>query len=293
MFSILENLLTPVESKGSKEQKEGVGKNKLQVYPTDVKQFIKWGSVGFMGLGLYQFLLTLSKRNINPCIDFQDPVEALDCDPVIRDAMIRLQNYRELNPWLFKTALQNIDQLLFLENALLSKGAHAAKKDKDIAFTYFRMGVNRLNQLQFIIRKELGTEHGMAVHLLVKQIYGQMQKHLLNVLHLCSKFRPDDLIARAPLEVRAAIKRMEEGRKPEDTYNRWHKLRGKLDEDEQNDKEHRRRHHRHRRRREKSPSPSSPVSEISKTSHKSEKSEKSEKSQPSSVSKMKPNDPSQ
>lgn len=247
MMSILENVFLAPKGGGSIKA-PGKGSNGLQLYPGDAQKFLKWGSIGFLGFGLYQMSVTLAKRNINPCVEFKDQVEALNADPIIRDAMVQLQNYRELNPWLFKTALQNIDQLLFLESALLSQQVHPVKRDKDLAFTHFRMGVNRLSQFQFLVRKEMGNEHGMSVNILVKKVYTQLQKHLLNVLHLCSEFRPEHLIARAPLEVGVALRRMEEGRAPENSSARWDELRNKLDEEEKGHKRrsHRHKHHSHR-----------------------------------------------
>lgn len=206
---------------------------KLQFYPGDAEKFLKWGTLGFVGFGLYQMAATLAKRNVNPCFEFKDPVEAIQFDPIVRDAFIQLQSYREMNPWLFKTALQNIDQLLFLENALLSQKVLPARQDKNLAFTYFKMGVNRLNQFQHLVRSSLGNEHGMTVNILVKQVYNQIQKHLLNILHLCSKFRPENLIQRAPLEIEHALKRMADGVPVEDdSEKKWKKLRERLEREE-------------------------------------------------------------
>lgn len=216
-------LMNTVPSKGGK----------LQFYPGDAEKFLKWGTLGFVGFGLYQMAATLAKRNVNPCFEFKDPVEAIQFDPIVRDSFIQLQSYREMNPWLFKTALQNIDQLLFLENALLSQKVLPARQDKNLAFTYFKMGVNRLNQFQHLVRSSLGNEHGMTVNILVKQVYNQIQKHLLNILHLCSKFRPENLIQRAPLEIEHALKRMADGVPVEDdSEKKWKKLRERLEQEE-------------------------------------------------------------
>jgi hypothetical protein len=206
---------------------------KLQFYPGDAEKFLKWGTVGFLGFGLYQMAATLAKRNVNPCFEFKDPVEAIQYDPIIRDALIQLQSYRDMNTWLFKTALQNIDMLLFLENQLLTQKTVPVRQDKNLAFTYFKMGINRLNQFQHLVRSTLGNEHGLTVNILVKQVYTQMQKHLLNVLHLCSKFRPENLIQRAPLEIEKALKRMTDGVPfDNDAEKKWNKLRERLDHEE-------------------------------------------------------------
>jgi len=218
--------------------KKGTGM-KMMVYPQDAKDFIKWGAIGFLGFGGYQLFMNIAKRNINPSVDFVDPVESMNCDPIIRDCFINIQPYRKLNPWLFKTALQNVDQLLFLENALLSQEVHPVRNDKVSAWTYFRMGVNRLNQFQFLVRERMGNEHGLAVNIFVKKIYEQMKKHALNVLHLCSEFKPEHLIARAPLEVDRAIRSFEEGKPLLTSEEKWKNLRGKIEKEERRNSKHR------------------------------------------------------
>lgn len=276
MMGILENLIMPSTSTDKPTKKVQGG---ATLYPGDFGKIAKWCVIGAVGFSAYQTAVMMAKRNVNACVDFKDPVEAMHNDPIIRDSLIQMQNYRELNPWLFKTALQNIDQLLFLENALLSQSVYPAKKDKDIAFTYFRMGVNRLSQFHFLVTKELGTEHGMTVNILLKRIYAQMQKHLLNILHLCSQFNPENLIARAPLEVQSALRRIDQGRPPPDSSALWDKMRGKLDRDEQrrhhrSGKSHRRhRHHRHRHD-DKDGSSSSEDEHTDRRGRKSEKHEK-------------------
>ena len=211
--------------------------------PDDAKKFMQWGAVGFMSMGLYQMFMTLRKRNVNACVDFKDPVESMNHNPIIRDAMLQLQSYRELNPWMFKSALQNIDQLLFLEAALMSDTVKPLKNDKIIAWSNFRIGINRLSQFQYIIRKQMGNEHAMVVDIFIKQIYSQMQKHLLNILHLCAQFKPDNLIARAPFEVERVIKDMEQGREPRDTMQDWDRVREKLDKKRSKHKHKHRRHY--------------------------------------------------
>ncbi len=262
-MGILENMLMPKNAASSRSNpsapsapKKGGGGPTL--YPGDFGKIAKWCVIGAVGFSAYQTAVMMAKRNVNGCVDFKDPVEAMNNDPIIRDALLQMQNYRDLNPWLFKTALQNIDQLLFLENALLSQQVSPVKKDKDIAFTHFRMGVNRLSQFHYIVTKELGTEQGMVVDVLLKRIYSQMQKHLLNILHMCSQFNPENLIARAPLEVRMALRRMEEGHGPEDSRAKWDEMRGKLErEEERHNRRHRKHRHHHRRHHKSSASSAS------------------------------------
>jgi len=220
-MNLLANLMTPQGAGGNKKK----GGSSIVLYPSDAGTFLKYGIAGFVGFGVYSLAMQLAKRNINPEVEFQDPVESMNCDPIIRDAFINIQSYRELNPWLFKSALQNVDQLLFLEDALLSRKVRPVKSDKIIAFSYFRMGSNRLGQLQWLIKEKLSSEHALTFNLYARKIYAQLQKHLLNILHLCSEFKPQHLIERAPLEIARILKDLEENRKPEDdSLARWEKM---------------------------------------------------------------------
>ena len=233
-MNVLMNLFGPPNGGGG----GGAKKKGIVLYPSDASLFLKYGIAGFVGFGVYSIAMQLAKRNINPEVEFQDPVESMNCDPIIRDAFINIQSYRELNPWLFKSALQNVDQLLFLEDALLSRKVRPVKSDKIIAFSYFRMGCNRLGQLQWLIKEKLSSEHALTFNLYVRKIYAQLQKHLLNILHLCSEFKPQHLIERAPLEIARILKDLEENRKPEeDSLARWEKMK---------EKAHHKRRHKHK-----------------------------------------------
>ena len=211
------------------KSKSGKPSPGLTLYPEDAKRFVKWGAAGFVGLGLYQLFMTMSKRNVNPSSEFIDPVESMNCDPIIRDSFICIQSYRNLNPWLFKTALQNVDQLLFLEHILLSGQEKPVPADKTLAWSHFRMGVNRLGQFQHLAKEQMNVSHAMVLNLYIRKIYEQLQKHFLNILHLCSEFNPHNLIARAPMEIERVLKALDKGDSPEHSEERWERIRQKID----------------------------------------------------------------
>ena len=197
---------------------------KAVLYKQDAMDFMKWGLVGFVGLGVYTLGMKVAKRNIDPSVELHDRADSFNLDPVIRDSFINIQPYRKLNTWLFKMSVYNTDHLLFLENALLTKTALPTHNDKVLAFSYFRMALSRLNQFQILVRETLGNEHAMAVNMFVEKIYGQLQKHLLNVLHICSEFKPANLIARAQQEVEQAMQAFEDGKKYNSSSNQWNKF---------------------------------------------------------------------
>ena len=205
----------PPSTKEKKEEK------KLILRKNDVTDFLKWGSIGFLGFGIYQLGMRVAKRNINPSCDLKDRADSLDCDPLIRECFINIQEYRDLNPWLFKTALQNVDHLLFLEHVLLTKKVFPTRNDKAISFSYFRMGIIRLNMFQLLVKEKLGNDHGVCVNIFVEKIYTQLQKHFLNILHLCSEFKPEFLISRAKKEVEQAMKSYKEGKSYQKKFNHF------------------------------------------------------------------------
>jgi hypothetical protein len=210
---------------GSFKGKDGKSKDsKMIMYDKDVADFIKWGAIGFVGMGVYQLGMRVAQRNINPSVDLEDRADSINLNPIIRDSFVNLQSYRSLNPWLFRTSLQNVDHLLFLENALLTKQISPSQNDKAISFSHFRMGVVRLNQFQLIVKDKLGNSHAMAVNIFVKKIYDQIQKHFLNVLHICSRFNPGDLVARAQQEIDEAMKNYKKGERYGERKSKWEKF---------------------------------------------------------------------
>lgn len=206
---------------------------KLMFQPGDAKNFLKWGAAGFVGLGLYQMFVTMSQRNINPCVDLKDKTECFNMDPIIRDGFIKLQGYRELNPWLFQRAVHNVDQLLFLEYVLVGQSVVPCSDDKVLGWTFFRVSVNTVHEFLFLIRESVGNEHAAAASMVVDKIYKQLQKHITNVLQLCRKFNPEKLLARAPMEVQRAVEQYKKGKKPENSWRKWEKLRHKLEKKKQ------------------------------------------------------------
>lgn len=205
-------------------------RTKLMFYPGDVQKIATWTLGSAVAFGAYQTYMTMLKRNINPSSEFIDQVSSMNQDPIMRDAFISIQNYREINSWLFKSALQNADQLLFLEFAMENEKIIPKRIDKGAAYANFRVAMNRLIQFQYEIREKIDNDHAMAVHVYVQKIYEQLHKHFLNILHMCSMFKPEHLIAKAELEVASALKRFRKGgrmRKNGDYLTKWKNLKAR------------------------------------------------------------------
>jgi hypothetical protein len=97
--------------------------------------------------------------------------------------------------------------LLLLEDVLYQKEVFANKNDPIIAWTYFKMAVNRLKLFQMEVKQQLGKEHAFAVNTLVNKIYSQLQKHLMNILHMCQQFNVSDMIKQADRAIAEAQSR--------------------------------------------------------------------------------------
>jgi len=161
---------------------------------------------GYFGKGTLGKGTTEGQR---PLKTFKDPVECVQHDAILNDAFLTLQQYRKLDKYLFGKTIQTVDQLLFLEQGLLQKQFPPSRSDKTKGWALFRLSLNKLNEFQHMVRTTMKNEHAVVVNILIKKIYEQLQKHILNVLHLCSRFNPNDWLKMASKEVDEAVRRME------------------------------------------------------------------------------------
>lgn len=178
--------------------------DKSKLYQHDLTNAARWGLAGGAVLACYQLGITLMRRNLYPKVTLKDAQEALHLDPIILDAFEKLQCYRDINVYLYASALHNTDRLLLLEEVLVKKEVLPSRDDKVIAFDYFRTAINRLKQLQVTVKKELGLDHGLAVLMIIDKIYSQLQKRLTNVLTVCYEFNPSNLIKQAERAIEEA-----------------------------------------------------------------------------------------
>ncbi len=172
----------------------------VKIYNMDIKDALKWGGFAALGAFGYNIFLKSMERQIQPGAALKDlpPANSIVEDQGILDHLVQLQTYREVEPWLFWSAVRNLDMLLFLEQQILLKKFAPVRKDKVLAWTHFRVGINDLNEFQFTVHQEMGSEHGKVANMLVENIFDRAVKHLLNVMTLCSDFNPKAIIARAP-----------------------------------------------------------------------------------------------
>lgn len=195
-----------------------------KLYAEDWSGAIKAGCVGFLGLGAYYLSMVASKRQINPACDLKAPNEAISADPIILNALLNLQKYRDLNPVIFMLAVRNVDRLLFMEGALLQKKTFVCRRDKHLAFTFLRVAINRMQDLIYLIKTHTSAEHALVASLEAEKIYTQLQKHTLNIFHMASKFNPQSFIERANDVVKKAMQNNDNRRGPKHREQRWRKL---------------------------------------------------------------------
>jgi hypothetical protein len=155
----------------------------------DTKAFLKYGTVGFFGLGLYHLLTRVKSRQNFSTDDLIDKVESIGHDPYILKALISLQIYRHHDSHTFKMAIRNIDSLLFLEN-VLKQDTIPEKYDKTVAFSHFKVGMSRLTEFTYVILENKGTAHFCVAKELIKTIYKRLQVHYENIVILCNVYNP-------------------------------------------------------------------------------------------------------
>lgn len=180
------------------------GKDHL-LQPRDFKNFLLWGSVAFLGVGAIRLGQEINLRKIDPTVDLGVPVDSFHQEPRLLSAFVTLHEYAELSPYLFKNAAVNSDQLVFLERALVSGKICAVKRDKYLAWTNFKMATQRLDEFQKMVREKLGVDHELAVRLEIQKVKKELERKLMNVLHLCEKFHPENMVSRAKSDVRAIM----------------------------------------------------------------------------------------
>lgn len=181
--------------------------DRYQVNGNDWYAFLKYGAIGFVGFGAYQVGTRMIKRDLDAAVDFVIPVECVPQDRILCSAFVDLQEYIRVNEWLFKCALVNCDHLMFLERALLQGSITPTRNDKVIAFSHFRLAATRLKMFQISVHEKLGASHAALVNILIRRIYGQLQIHFTNVLHVCKQFHPDQLLKEARRDIDAWEKR--------------------------------------------------------------------------------------
>lgn len=182
---------------------------KLYFYNGDAKKIATWGALGAAGMIAYQFLNTTVRRNTNPAAELVDPTECFNMDADIRDAFINMQNYREVNTWLFRGALRNIDCLLFKEQSIVNQSIIPNENDNIIAFTYFSVACNKLKMFQAAIQERLGNRHAMIVQDLNTIIFNRAEQHFIFIINACARAKPTDMLAKARADIASKLKQTE------------------------------------------------------------------------------------
>lgn len=166
----------------------------------DTKAFLKYGTVGFFGLGIYHLLTRVKSRQNFSTSDLVDRVESIGNDVKILQALLSLQVYRNHDTHTFKMAIRNIDSLLFLESVLRSDTI-PQKYDKTTAFTHFKVGMSRLSEFTYVIREKKGSAHFSMAKSLVSTIYKRLQVHYDNIIILCNQYDPKRLLKEAEYDM--------------------------------------------------------------------------------------------
>lgn len=130
---------------------------------------------------------------------------SVNCDAIQNDRgllhqLCQLETYSHVDERLFRMIIQHIDKLMILEDVLRRSDTGPTKEDRPNAHSRYNALVRQLREFQRLVLQTMGSEHGVTAHYFVKQIHELMQKHLLNILHLCSRYNPLSTLKRAQEE---------------------------------------------------------------------------------------------
>jgi hypothetical protein len=179
--------------------------------PVDMRKAV----LALAGVGTLKWVMQQQQKRPKYA-PLSEPVEAMHGDPQVYEAFQILQMYKEVNPWLFVAAVQNMDQLLHLSRVLVSGRVKPLRTDKVTAFSFLRVGMGRLKAFQTHIYEELGSDHALVANVQVDTIYRQAKTHLLNIMHICSQFKLEDVINRAGEDVKRVIQQRQQRKVKQD-----------------------------------------------------------------------------
>jgi hypothetical protein len=172
----------------------------------DGKKLFQTGLVGAIGFTVYQLVMDAYKTNACPSTRFKDNVDCLYLNPVLGAQFMKLQEYRKLNKFLFRSAITVADRLCILHDALISGHSPPKPNDKEVAFILLSVTSNHLTRFQWEVKEHMTTDHVYTVHLIVNEIFKELEKLNDNILAMCSKYDPHLLVNRAKQDVEKVLR---------------------------------------------------------------------------------------
>lgn len=162
---------------------------------TDLLRWAVSGAVATIGYGLYH---AYQKSQTSDLSEFEDR-EKVDCIPLypkVVKCLIKLQNYKSLNKYLYNDLLEYIDRLLIIEQALI-KNPKPLRTDKARAQKYFELVSTRLNIFLDMVKEKMDVEHEYVVNKIIKELHACIEVSYENIVRICFKIKPEHILERA------------------------------------------------------------------------------------------------
>jgi hypothetical protein len=183
-------------------------------------KLVKWGLTGVLSYGVFR-AFGHKKDHIDA-----DEIEDLQLDevplnPILAKNFSKLQMYRKLNDSLFRIIVIVCDHLLVLEKAVQESNT-TDSGDQEHAFSLLSVAVTRLTEFVWVVKTELSSAHLTAVQMIVQSIVDELTKKYWNVMVACSRFDIDEVIERAPQDIRKWQRRQKKIRKRKQKNEKIH-----------------------------------------------------------------------
>lgn len=167
----------------------------LTLASTFMERRAKHMALAGLSFGVGSYLTTLLGKEPERLKYFSH--DAIQNDRGLLHYLSELETYSHVEEDLFHMIVQGIDKMLILEQVLLNDDAVPTKEDRGETHGRFAVIRRHLQTFQSEVLSVLGSEHGVTASYYTKQIYENLQKHYLNILHLCNKYHPEGALRRA------------------------------------------------------------------------------------------------
>lgn len=168
---------------------------------------LKCGALAILGGSLFLASKHDQKKEASK-LQLIDEADAIYTDNFILEQLCALQTYRDLQTILFQEIVESCDRLIFLEKGMIRKTIAPRPSDRVTAFDYYRRCYNALTKFQLLIKQDLGAEHAVCAHVIIRKIESQLAIYYGNIVKMTSDFKMENTLKRAPGDVAKVAKKI-------------------------------------------------------------------------------------
>lgn len=201
---IMDGLVGNMVANQGKEFVSQVSNTLVNMDVSDTRKLLAWGVVGAAGFIAYQAFSEARYKTVVSWEDFdediRDDLTQLPAYTKLAREFLKLQNYRKINDYCFKTAVWYTDHLLVYHTAL--KREVPTPTDMKTSIMFYTTALSRLEALCIDAEsiRQLPREHTATVRLIVDDIRPMMISILKDIVARC-KYDPSKMIERARKDI--------------------------------------------------------------------------------------------